>query len=333
MTVDAGTHETVESQYGSLLMRFLAGQLSAAQLQSAFFERFKNETQPLNEETYRILDALFGDLDSFEPDADARAVLNAAHAGFYIDEPTLRQHVARACDALLLSAGAKSSSYNEVPFASTTMRTWGYSGLVGEWSVDVPLPSDRSMGAPAAVDEVLRALVIPISVLHRPCHLEVSWAELDATRSEIAFHELEEHAVTEWDDVREVVRGLGKGARVAISALFVRLDTLLVGDLSKANSAGELQLSISPADSASQVITVTYTTSIDVWLTTTYGPQFVPRDNRAAASQNGPRLAAFLTALGALGRGVRAGSSQLYASVIDVNGFRDVVTLPERNPS
>jgi hypothetical protein len=51
----------MDTDYGLLLHRFLAGALSAEDFQRAYLERFKNESRELDDSLFEILDELFGD--------------------------------------------------------------------------------------------------------------------------------------------------------------------------------------------------------------------------------------------------------------------------------
>ena len=86
------------AEYRSLLDRFLPRELSVEEFQSAYLDRFKNETRELDEPLFELLDSLFGDVDGFSTDP----ALIAEHPDFYLDEEGLRQKVDAAASRLSL---------------------------------------------------------------------------------------------------------------------------------------------------------------------------------------------------------------------------------------
>jgi hypothetical protein len=83
----------VFAKYSDLIERFLTRQLSAQKFSDYFLENFKEETEPLNQELFLLLDELFGDADSFTTDSG----LLAEDPDFYLDETGLE---AKARDIL-----------------------------------------------------------------------------------------------------------------------------------------------------------------------------------------------------------------------------------------
>ena len=90
----------MDTDYGLLLHRFLAGALSAEDFQRAYLERFKNESRELDDSLFEILDELFGDVDAFCADPALLAALTGAKPGFYLDEKVLRAKVMQASQRL-----------------------------------------------------------------------------------------------------------------------------------------------------------------------------------------------------------------------------------------
>ena len=84
--------------YTKLFEEFLAENLPVDDFEAAYFMRFKNETQMLDDRLYDVLEDVFGDLDSFTHDAE----LSADKPDFYLDEPGLRRRVRRALERLLV---------------------------------------------------------------------------------------------------------------------------------------------------------------------------------------------------------------------------------------
>lgn len=199
------------------------------------------------------------------------------------------------------------------------MRSWGFSGEVGEWHRELEVPTGLS-----AVDVsvwVASTVERAVGTLHRPHGLQVSWLEYDDTGTELAFHELDELPASSWGDVAQQLRSLGPS--VAVSAVFLNLDTDVI-DLGWVPDAGTLQWSIAPPEGTVSSVYVSYSTAIDVWLTATYDEHGNARPNKAAAA-NRPRLESAIAALG-----VSGGTSRPYPSVITNGGFADVSDLPPK---
>lgn len=55
--------------------------MAVEEFQAMYLARFKNETRPLSEPLFQLLDELFGDVDSFSTDPQ----LLAANPAFYLD--------------------------------------------------------------------------------------------------------------------------------------------------------------------------------------------------------------------------------------------------------
>ncbi|MRW92598.1 hypothetical protein GJ699_21595 [Duganella sp. FT80W] len=75
----------VFDRYAALIGLFLSHQLSAQEFSDRFLENFKEETAPMAEPLFLLLDELFGDADSFTTDPD----LLAEDPVFYLDEQGL----------------------------------------------------------------------------------------------------------------------------------------------------------------------------------------------------------------------------------------------------
>jgi hypothetical protein len=215
-----------------------------------------------------------------------------------------------------------------------TEQTWGYAGQVGEWLFQISIP-DEHREPRSAMRLLLERVRDPMAMLHRPGRMLVSWGELDTAGHEVAFHDLDEHAVSDWDSVIGHLEGLtaSEGRSLAVSCVFVRLDTLVAGadGESWVSDSAELQVSLSAPELAPMVAASSYSTYVDVWLSTTYGTDDGTRSNRQMAARNRPRLQQFLLELKALASAsLRAGQSQLYHFAITDEGFCDVDAPPRR---
>ena len=91
---------SVTNKYLSLMGKFISGEMSVVDFQTSYLDLFKNESEQLDSASFKILDVLFGDIDSFVLDSELRAELESQNPGFYLDELTLRRRVADACEDL-----------------------------------------------------------------------------------------------------------------------------------------------------------------------------------------------------------------------------------------
>lgn len=86
--------------YAQLMRAFLSGEVPAAQFAHDYLQKFKGETRPMNERTYQLLDALFGDVDAFCEDESLNEQLSSERPGYYLNEAQLREHVNKAAACL-----------------------------------------------------------------------------------------------------------------------------------------------------------------------------------------------------------------------------------------
>jgi hypothetical protein len=80
---------TVFERYSNLIESFLNRELSSQAFSDSFITLFKNETGPMEESIFLLLDELFGDADAFTSDA----VLLAEDPAFYLNERDLESKV------------------------------------------------------------------------------------------------------------------------------------------------------------------------------------------------------------------------------------------------
>ena len=76
------------AKYELLFKQFLDSVISVEDFQKTYLELFKNEMQ-LEESLFKLLDELFGDVDSFTTDQE----LLTENPEFYLDEAKLRAKV------------------------------------------------------------------------------------------------------------------------------------------------------------------------------------------------------------------------------------------------
>lgn len=214
------------------------------------------------------------------------------------------------------------------------MATYGYSPSVGEWTGSIALAEAERAPLPA-MRRVLGELRAIFEATHRVAQAQVSWVEYGDGGEELAFHELEDHAVASWGEAAARLEALAAGTphRFAVQALFLELAVRIEEPAGEVwlPRAGELQLSIGEPELAPSSVEVGYTTHTDAWLAATYDEGYRPRDNRAIAAANRPALEAALRALHALaGASYRAERSRLYPFALAEHGFTDEHELPPR---
>jgi hypothetical protein len=73
----------------------------------AYLAKFKHEARILPDEVFGVLDRLFAEVDAFCADEALLAKLNREEAGYYLDEPALRQRVSEARESLAELAGRR----------------------------------------------------------------------------------------------------------------------------------------------------------------------------------------------------------------------------------
>lgn len=206
-------------------------------------------------------------------------------------------------------------------------QTWGYAGQVGEWFGTLEIPLDRRRPPSAAAHWVLDQVIPLFSVLHRPRKMSVSWAAVDSQGRETEFHELEEMEVADWNAIGSNLSRLENdaGKVLALSCMFISLETAVVGNgVSWADSSAELQISIPPPYNYPEAATISYTTYIDVWLSSTYDQDNSTRSNLEMSMRNRPRLEAMLHAFGQLvGDTFEVGESYFYDKALTKTGFKD----------
>ncbi len=216
-----------------------------------------------------------------------------------------------------------------------TERTWGYDGQVGQWGGTLEVPAEVRCDSVAAMRLAVERSIPVLAEIHRPVAVQANWAEHDEHGEVLVYHELEELAVADWDELRRHPGRLAIATanRIELHTLFVDLDTLLVepsGD-SWAERSATFQISITPPAVGRFAVVTSYTTYIDVWLTVTYGEHYRPRPNKPTAERNRPRLQSFLRLFAQMvGDSFATERSDLYYFAIGPDGFREVDDLPPR---
>ncbi len=214
--------------------------------------------------------------------------------------------------------------------------TWGYAGQVGQWSGLVPLPDGLGDDSLAGTEYALATLIPALSQIHRPRSSRLSWVGYSDIQHESTYHELEQARATDWGDLTRRLASLASrsATRVAVHALFVDLDTSVVGAEGDfwAEESATFQISVTSGDLGRMQVRAMYSSYIDVWLSSTYGEDHQPRSNTEPAALNRPRLEAFLRRFAEIvGDSFATELSQLYYFAITPTGFRDADELPPRS--
>ena len=206
-------------------------------------------------------------------------------------------------------------------------QTWGYSNPVGEWAFSVVIPEAERSSAMEAFWSLLRRVTPIVAQRHRLRSAVISWAEYDAEGNEQQFHELEDLEGVRWETLEpRIAEALASAHLVAVSSLFLSLDTRIEmpsGDQGWADDSAELQLSFAAPEWKPSEAAILYSTSIDVWLATTFDAAMQPRSNAISAALNLPHLELFLAKLAAqASSSVSIGQSKLYGTFLIEGGFR-----------
>jgi len=77
--------DSVFDTYSNLIQRYLNRSISSTDFKTAYLTRFQEETRPLDEPLFLLLDELFGDIDACTNDPE----LLAEDPNFYLDEKSL----------------------------------------------------------------------------------------------------------------------------------------------------------------------------------------------------------------------------------------------------
>jgi hypothetical protein len=206
-------------------------------------------------------------------------------------------------------------------------QTWGYSNPVGEWVFSVAIPEGDRSSSMEAFWSLLRRVAPIAQGRHRLRGAVISWAEYDAEGNEQQFHELEDLEDVRWETLEErLTEALHSQQRVAVSSLFLSMDTQIQMPSGEpevwADDSAELQLSFVAPELNPPEASLLYSTSIDVWLATTFDTAMQPRSNAALAALNAPHLEQFLAKLAAqASRAASVGQSRLYGASLIERGF------------
>jgi hypothetical protein len=162
---------------------------------------------------------------------------------------------------------------------------------------------------------------------HRLRSAVISWAEYDAKGNEQQFHELEDLEDVRWETLEErLTEALASERRVAVSSLFLSMDTQIQLPSGEpelwADESAELQLSFVAPELNPSEAGILYSTSIDVWLATTFDATMKRRSNAMLAALNEPHLEQLLAKLATqASSGAAIGQSKLYGAALNERGF------------
>ncbi len=90
----------VRDDYADLMRSFVQGAISATEFEAEYLAKFKREKRELDEWTYRILDEVFGHVDSFCADELLLKGLDSEHSGWHLSARQLQTKVEDALGRL-----------------------------------------------------------------------------------------------------------------------------------------------------------------------------------------------------------------------------------------
>lgn len=87
--------DTPKNTYMGLIKRFLRGEISGAELQTRYLNRFQGESRPMSEDMFRLLDTIFAEIEAFEADEELLEGLRKEEPrpGWYFGEDQLRERL------------------------------------------------------------------------------------------------------------------------------------------------------------------------------------------------------------------------------------------------
>lgn len=199
---------------------------------------------------------------------------------------------------------------------------WACPDSVGGWTFRIA-PQAKDGTHPLDVfRSVFRRMAIAAAPLHRIREGLVSWAVVGTAGTEAQFNELVHVDKSYWTDMDMLLERMfatsRPDVRSAPSLLFLTLDTLAVGPdrLEWLVDSAELQLSVATVVSGPPDVTISYSTTVDIWLPETRDAAGFPRDNRTFSEPNLPRLKTMLTYLEEMSLSTSWSPSRRYGDVL-----------------
>jgi hypothetical protein len=213
-------------------------------------------------------------------------------------------------------------------------KSWGFSGLVGEWHLEVPGGhGDDFDGRFSRLVEVLERTIPLLSRLHRlqKAQIDISLLseeiqENGEIKEEAFFEDVELDATSLEDLVPALKQVIQSYTRGIVTRLNIDLDTIVVEEAGEIIFPESAELYIG-TNSYAQIekevdLYVAFSTFIDVWLKKTFEPDGELRDNIEPSNRNYPRLQGFLQNLEESLEGkLIAGESHYYSESLRKTGF------------
>ncbi len=213
-------------------------------------------------------------------------------------------------------------------------KSWGFSGLVGEWHLEVPGGRGNDLdGRFDRLVDMLERIVPLLKRLHRlqKARIDISLfsEEIQANgeiKEEAFFEDVELDATSLEDLVPALKQVIQPYSKALVTRVDIDLDTQVLEETEAIIFPKSAELYIG-TDSYAQIekeieLYVSFSTFIDVWLKKTFGPDGVLRDNPEPSSRNQPRLQEFLKALEEnLEGNLIAGESYYYLNCLQRTGF------------
>lgn len=216
----------------------------------------------------------------------------------------------------------------------TWNRSWGHSGQVGEWCMEVPgAPSENLTDRFQQLTDILKKITLLLQQFHTLHKAEVDISILGETvleNGEIEEKQFLESVELDASTLEELVTSLKRSistlSKYIVTQILIDLNTIVKeenGDFLFPNSADiYVQLSSSATIGEETEIYICYSTYLDVWLKKTFKDRKL-RDNSQPAFLNHLRLEKFLLDLEkTFETSLTIGESYYYSDYLQKTGFR-----------
>lgn len=213
-------------------------------------------------------------------------------------------------------------------------KSWGYSGIVGQWSLEVPGGNSDNLDARYyRLIDVLKVIVPLLQNFHKSNHVQIDISllgeevDINGKIQEEAFLEDIELHMTNLEYLIPVLnRTIQQYSKFLITRLEIDLDTKVIEE-NKEDFYPKSALLYISTDSYAQAqhkseIYISYSTLIDVWIENTLGQDGILRDNSEASKYNKNRLQKLLIALESNFKTfLSIGDSYYYCELLTKTGF------------
>lgn len=213
-------------------------------------------------------------------------------------------------------------------------KSWGYSGIVGQWSLEVPGGNSDNLDARYhQLIDVLKIIVPLLQNFHKSNHAQIDISllgeevEINGEIQEEAFLEDVEIHITNLEHLIPVLnQTIQQYSKFLITRFEIDLDTKVIEE-NKEYFYPKSALMYISTDSYAQAqhkseIYISYSTLIDVWIEKTLGQDGILRDNSEPSRYNKNCLQEFLIALESnFKTSLSVGDSYYYCELLTKTGF------------